>query len=110
MSVARTNLNRLRERVIEECMSALEGELILVEGVPLIVDGKPLRAKPTASMLNVCRQLLKDQGFDREPVEAPSRVITDELPFADPETPQLQHLRQIQGPPVEETGPFLEDE
>jgi hypothetical protein len=112
MSVAKTKLNKLRERVIEECFNALEGELILVEGVPLIVDGKPLRTRPTASTLNVIRQLLKDNGIDREAVEAPAKVITDALPFEDPETPQIQHLRNVKllgtGQITEDTGPFSE--
>lgn len=84
MTTRPTKLHQLRERVIDECFAALEGELVMVDGAPLMHDGKFVRTRPTASTLNVIRQLLKDNGVDTEPItaEAPNRL--KELPFEEP--------------------------
>ena len=93
-----TKLYQLRERMIDECFQALLGTPALdKEGHVIMVDGKPLMIRPTASTLNVIRQTLKDNGIDHEPItaEAPNRL--KELPFVEegdllPEPPERKSL------------------
>lgn len=92
-----TRLYQLREELINKAFYALEGEAVTdKEGNPIIIDGKLLMKPPGAATLNVIRQLLKDNGIDREPLEAPpAKTVTDGLPFAD-ELPQF--FPQAQAP------------
>lgn len=82
----RTKMDRLREKMIEECIDILDN------GEVKMTEQGPIRVRPSASMLNVVRQLLKDNGIDQEPIE-PTRILTDELPFVEPKSPDL-----IEGP------------
>lgn len=84
MSVTKTNMHRLRERLAKEFEKILtEGEVVMKDGEPLVIDGKLVIKRPSPAMFNVIRQFLRDNGIDRDPVdidpEKPS-VVTN-LPF-----------------------------
>lgn len=95
MAVSKTKLHQLRNEVIEACFEALKGEPITdAAGNVILFEGKPLMRRPQAATLNVIRQLLKDNGIDRDPLEAPpAKTVTDGLPFAD-ELPQFSPQAQ----------------
>lgn len=96
MSVARTNLHRLRERLAKEFQEILD------QGEPMIVNGEVLKdaagnavmQRPSSAMLNTIRQFLRDNGIDREPVEPPEDKppLTKSLPFEEPEEAEVLRL------------------
>jgi hypothetical protein len=84
MSVAKTNMHRLRERLAADFEALLkEGEVVMQNGEPLVIEGKLVMKRPSPAMYNVIRQFLKDNGIDREPVDVPAVGVKDvsSLPF-----------------------------
>jgi hypothetical protein len=84
MSVQRTNMHRLRERLAKDFEEILNvGEPLMVNGEPLVIDGKVVMKRPAPAMYNVIRQFLRDNGIDREPVDLPNDKpsVVANLPF-----------------------------
>lgn len=96
MSVKPTNLHRLREKLAAEFLALMDsGEVVTTaDGEPLLVDGKPVMKRPSPAMLNVIRQFLRDNGIDRDPIEAdPSRpALTTGLPFVEDDSNDYKGL------------------
>ncbi len=95
MSVKRANLYQLRERLATEFLEIMhQGNPVMVEGKPLIIDGKVVMERPSPAMLNTIRQFLRDNGIDRDPIEAdPSRpALTTGLPFVEEDSSDYKGL------------------
>lgn len=91
--VAPTRLYQLRELAIAQAFQMLKGAPATDrEGNVIIMpDGSPLMLAPTPAAMNVIRQLLKDNGVDREPTEAPKgRELTHFIPEDDQEPTLLE--------------------
>jgi len=72
-----THLERLHEKLAKELLEQIEEGGVTPEGV---------RTRPSASILNVARQFLKDNGIDSVPVEAsPLAKLAERLPVFDEE-------------------------
>lgn len=65
------SLAALHTKLAEDLADAITNGEILTdkEGTPFIVDGKPLRAKASAAILNVARQFLKDNDIKAVPAK-----------------------------------------
>ena len=77
-------MHRLRERLAQEFAAILnEGEVAMRDGEPLVIDGKLVMKRPSPAMFNVMRQFLKDNGIDRDPLEAEANRpgVIESLPF-----------------------------
>lgn len=91
--VASTQLYRLRELAIAQAFQMLKGTPAQdKEGNLVMVDGQPFMLPPTPAAMNVIRQLLKDNGVDREPIEATPgrRALTECIPEDDQEPTLLE--------------------
>lgn len=88
------NLDRLRDKLSDELNTILtSGEPYTdKDGNVVVVDGRPLMKRPSSATLNVIRQFLKDNGYDRDPINTPAGPpITDALPFEDDSTQFLDY-------------------
>ena len=90
---ASTQLYRLRELAIAQAFQMLKGTPAQdKEGNLILLDGQPYMLPPSPAAMNVIRQLLKDNGVDREPIEAtPGRgALTSLIPEDDLEPTLLE--------------------
>lgn len=89
--VASTQLYRLRELAIAQAFRMLEDRPAQdKEGNVVMLYGHVLMLPPSPAALNVIRQLLKDNGVDREPIEAtPGRLALTTLIPDDDQEPTL---------------------
>ena len=86
-------LYRLRELAIAQAFQMLKGRPAEdKEGNLILIDGQPLMLPPSPAAMNVIRQLLKDNGVDREPIEAipGGRALTECIPDDDQEPTLLE--------------------
>lgn len=90
-AVASMRLYRLRELAIEQAFQMLKGTPAQdKEGNVVMLDGRVLMLPPSPAAMNVIRQLLKDNGVDREPIEAaPGRKALTALIPEDDQEPTL---------------------
>lgn len=92
----RNDLLAIMERIIEQ-----GGDPIIIDGQPLIVNGKVMMKFPDASTLNSIRQTLKDCGYIAGPedLEPARNSLAAGLPFSEAEdvVPYL--------PPTDGEGP-----
>lgn len=101
MSVKKVLLPKLHTSFAQHLSDLLHnGEVIEVDGLPLVIDGVVQRRKPSAPILNVIRQFLKDNGIDSEASEASPIVETqkalrsyDDDPLV---IPERDGIKQIQ--------------
>lgn len=87
-----TRLYQLRELAIRQAFEMLKGTVVYDKdgAVALNQDGSIYLLPPSPAAMNVIRQLLKDNGVDREPVEAePSTPPLTALIPTDDEEPTL---------------------
>lgn len=75
-TVHTTRLGRLQLALSEGLLLALKGEpLFDGEGNLIMVDGKPLLGPPKPANFKEAREYLKDMGITEEPEEAEGRVV-----------------------------------
>lgn len=81
--VVSTRLYQLRELAIQQAFEMLKGRpLVDSDGELVLVNGEIYLLPPSPAALNTIRQLLKDNGVDRDPVETTvaKRPITALIP------------------------------
>ncbi|MGL5935034.1 MAG: hypothetical protein ACRCZI_05370 [Cetobacterium sp.] len=98
MGTNSTKLHRIRELLAQEFLLALQTKEVYTdkEGVPIMIDGKPLRKSHSPAMLTAAAKFLKDNGIDRDPIDGDyeGKPVVEDLPFTEPDqlTGTPQHL------------------
>ena len=78
-------LGEVHNEMAAWCLEILRGVPLMIDGKPVIEDGKVVRVPPAPAYLNVIRQFLKDNDISAEPAKGSSMGDLSDLPVFEDE-------------------------